>query len=147
MDSVQASFLSKTEQRSVKFTGVSDTASAVPHLEQELLWRAPSAPLETQETRRFPLVISDETSRWVSLTPVPGDQPPNHENATKFKTNRVSQQLNNKSLPKSIGPIVVRHNENNSHAVSNLMNVSHSMKGLMTKPNLELYKFNGDPTK
>ena len=46
--------------------------------------------------------------------------------------------LNNKSLPKSTGPIVVRHNENNSQTVSNLM------KGLMT---MELFKLNGDLTK
>ena len=37
--------------------------------------------------------------------------------------------------------------KHNFHAVSNLINVSNLMKGLMTKPNLELFKFNSDPTK
>ena len=66
-------------------------------------------------------------------------RPPNHENATEFKTNCGLQPLNNENLPKYTEPIAVRHNENNLQAVSNLM------KGLMSRPNQELFKFNDDP--
>ena len=71
-------------------------------------------------------------SRRVFLTLVPGNQPPNHKNAAEFKTNLVLQQLNKK--------FHLRRDENNFYAVSNLI------KDVVTKQNLELFKFNGDST-
>ena len=52
---------------------------------KQLLWRAPTTSLETQKTKRILLALSDKTSRRISLAPVPGNRPPNHENATNLK--------------------------------------------------------------